>query len=124
MCGTFFSLSRCGRPGRCESNHPCCRTKDRGVSTAWSLCPRRAQAGQRQANLLLNGSDSPFRLIQSVPSLFVAMNDCCLDRVKNVGEVLAHILREEAQNKISVLLEQCILSAVPSVSVGICKMLR
>ena len=45
------------------------------------------------------------------------------DRVQNIVKVFAQIFRKESQNKISVLLKQRILPAVPPVRVGVRQML-
>jgi hypothetical protein len=46
------------------------------------------------------------------------------DRIQDGIEVLANIFRKEAQNKIAILLQQAVLSAIATIGSGVRKMLR
>ena len=52
------------------------------------------------------------------------MNQGGQNRIQHVIQALAHVLRQESQHEIAVVLEQGILSPVTAVSLGIAEMLR
>src|SRR2546422_8338735 len=57
-------------------------------------------------------------------SVFLTMNERSQDGIENQIKVFAHILRQESQYEISVLLQQCIFAPIPAVRFGVGQMLR
>src|ERR1051326_1686382 len=57
-------------------------------------------------------------------ALVIAMNEGGHDCIQNLVQVLASVFRQEPQNEISVLLQQCVFSPVTTVSLLITEMLR
>ena len=58
------------------------------------------------------------------PSPLSTAEQCPLDRIQYHVEILAHILGEEPQHEIAILLEQSVLVAIPAIGIRTFQVLR